>query len=158
MPRRLRIAANGIGPGFGTLDDTAANRPVRGPNLTRRDYEEQGPLGRRPGPASETLRERPHPRLTLAVYGELLPVRAFVFTASDRSDFDEEVQRQMAADGVRRYLQFIAMSDQGASDGKNVFAVLECNSREQAELLAETYFGSSIGFGVVMGPLGLKWK
>jgi len=81
-------------------------------------------------------------------------VRAFVFTTSDDPSFDTEVEKRMKEDGVGSYLHFVAMSEEKSDF--NVWAVLDCNSREQARRLARRYFGSVVAYGVVQGRLGLK--
>jgi hypothetical protein len=85
---------------------------------------------------------------------DVRPVRAFVFSISDDPDFDMQVRERMTEDGVASYLHFVAMSD--TSEDFNVWAVLDCHSREQARRLARRYFGSVIAYGVLPGRLGLK--
>lgn len=77
-----------------------------------------------------------------------------MFSSEDSDNFDREVQQAMAQDGTRRYLHFIAMSD--SSPDFNVFAVLDCNSREQVRRLVRRYFHSVTAYGVLQGRLGLK--
>lgn len=81
-------------------------------------------------------------------------VRAFVFSSSDDPDFDKSVRERMAEDGVETYLHFVAMSED--SPDFNVWAVLDCNSRQQARRLARRYFGSVVAYGELPGRLGLK--
>jgi hypothetical protein len=88
------------------------------------------------------------------VVADIRHLRAFVFASTDDPDFDTEVENRMREDGVGSYLHFVAMSD--TSEDFNVFAVLDCNSREQARRLARRYFGSVVAHGVVPGRLGLK--
>lgn len=81
-------------------------------------------------------------------------VRTFVFSSSDDSDYPTTVRTRMRQDGVDTYLHFVAMSE--TSEDFNVWAVLDCNSREQARRLARRYFGSVVAHGAVKGLLGLK--
>jgi hypothetical protein len=81
-------------------------------------------------------------------------VRSFLFSNSDDPDFPTWVRDRMREDGVDTYLHFVAMSE--TSEDFNVWAVLDCNSREQARRLARRYFGSVVAHGVIKGLLGLK--
>jgi hypothetical protein len=81
-------------------------------------------------------------------------VRTFLFSNSDDPDFPTAVRESMTHDGVETYLHFVAMSE--TSEDFNVWAVLNCNSREQARRLARRYFGSVVAHGVIKGRLGLK--
>jgi hypothetical protein len=101
------------------------------------------------------LRRTPDPAFTSFVVTDIRTVRTFVFSSSDDPDFDKEVRRRMTADGVGSYLHFVAMSD--TSEDFNVWAVLDCSSREQARRFARRYFGSVVAYGVIPGRLGLKY-
>jgi hypothetical protein len=83
-------------------------------------------------------------------------VRAFVFANRPEDSFETLVQEQMATDGVRAYLWFVARCD--TCDDYNVFGAFDCASKAQARRLARQYFGpeSVVAFGVVPGRLGLK--
>jgi hypothetical protein len=85
---------------------------------------------------------------------DIRPFRTFVFSRHDESNFDELVRERMRYDGMGSYLHFVAMSE--TSEDFNVWAVLDCNSREQATRLARRYFGSVVAHGVIKGRLGLK--
>jgi hypothetical protein len=88
---------------------------------------------------------------------EWLTNRVFVFTSTDDPDFSRNLQTKMVKDGTRRYLRFVAISDDpDPDDGYNVFVALDCNSDAQARFLAKRYFQSTLAFGRVMGALGLK--